>query len=361
MSVRPLSEVVAGCLIGCAVGDALGLPFEGINARRLEKLKLLPLRHRLLLGRGMLSDDTEHICMTAQSLSRSGNDSNAFGRALAWELRKWFLSIPPATGLATLRACVKLIAGFPYTTSGIYSAGNGPAMRSPILGVLLSANNLQIAPYVGVCTRITHTDPKAYWGSLVVAFAAARAAEGELVKPRDFLQGVAVLGRTQGDAIGSFEELYRILELVCESVESGESTRQFAAAQGWGKGISGYIYQTVPAVIHAWLANQADFSRTIGSIIECGGDTDSTAAIAGALSGAQVGVQGIPAAWVDGVIDWPRSIDWIHRLSDATSASAYGSATVDTPGLFYPAVLLRNLFFLLVVLVHGFRRLLPPY
>lgn len=361
MGARPLSEAIAGCLVGCAVGDALGLPFEGMNARRLQRLKPFPLRHRLIIGRGMLSDDTEHICMTTQSLRRSGGDGEAFGRALAWELRKWFLSIPPATGLATLRACLKLLVGIPYTASGVYSAGNGPAMRSPILGVILSASESQIVQYVEVSTRITHTDPKAYSGSLVVALAAARAAAGERVDPRDFLQEVAVFGKIHADSVTSFKELYQVLELVCASVESGESTRQFAEAQGWGKGISGYIYQTVPAVIHAWLSNQSDFSKTISSVIECGGDTDSTAAIAGALSGTQVGVQGIPTAWVDGIVDWPRSTSWIRKLSDAATASACGSTAVSTPGLFYPAVLLRNLFFLLIVLVHGFRRILPPY
>ncbi|QDV24529.1 ADP-ribosylglycohydrolase [Aureliella helgolandensis] len=63
-------EAIVGCILGTAVGDALGLPYEGLTPQRAPRLLGLPGRYRFLLGRGMISDDTEHTCMVAQSLMR---------------------------------------------------------------------------------------------------------------------------------------------------------------------------------------------------------------------------------------------------------------------------------------------------
>ncbi|MCP4809501.1 MAG: ADP-ribosylglycohydrolase family protein, partial [Proteobacteria bacterium] len=48
----------------------------------------------------------------------------------------------------------------------------------------------------------------------------------------------------------------------------------------------GYVYHTVPAVIHAWMAYPEDFRNALLDIIGCGGDTDTTGAILGAIVGA---------------------------------------------------------------------------
>ena len=59
---------VRGTLLGTAVGDALGLPSEGISRRRAQRLFKGRWRHRLVLNRGMISDDTEHTLFVAQPL-----------------------------------------------------------------------------------------------------------------------------------------------------------------------------------------------------------------------------------------------------------------------------------------------------
>ena len=75
---------LTGALLGTAVGDALGLPREGLSRRRAERLYGSgPIRHRFLFGRGMLSDDTEHACMTAQALLAAPEDEARFARSLA--------------------------------------------------------------------------------------------------------------------------------------------------------------------------------------------------------------------------------------------------------------------------------------
>ena len=75
--ITPLKSI-PGCLFGTAVGDALGLPFEGMSAQLIQKFKPLPLRHRFFFNRGTLSDDTEHTCLVAQPLIASGTAQNIF-------------------------------------------------------------------------------------------------------------------------------------------------------------------------------------------------------------------------------------------------------------------------------------------
>src|SRR3954466_3589018 len=119
------SQATVGCLLGTAVGDSLGLPFEGLGARRAARLLGDPLLHHLLPGKGMVSDDTEHACFTARALLLSNGDAKAFGRHLASSLRWWFAGLPAGIGLATLRAILKSCIGFPPHRSGVFSAGNG--------------------------------------------------------------------------------------------------------------------------------------------------------------------------------------------------------------------------------------------
>jgi ADP-ribosylglycohydrolase len=95
---------ITGLLLGTAVGDSLGLPREGLTPLRASRMYSGPLRQRLLGRWGMLSDDTEHACMTARALLVEAGDPQRFARMLASSLRWWLAALPPAVGSATLRA-----------------------------------------------------------------------------------------------------------------------------------------------------------------------------------------------------------------------------------------------------------------
>jgi len=114
-----------------------------------------PLRQRLVLGRGMLSDNTEHACMTAQALLAAGDDPGRFAHALARKLRWWLLGLPAAIGLGTLRALVRSWIGFSPARSGVRSAGNGAVMRAPILGAWFEDPD-RLAAFVAASTAIPH-------------------------------------------------------------------------------------------------------------------------------------------------------------------------------------------------------------
>lgn len=345
---------ITGCLLGTAVGDAIGLPYEGLPRQRAARLLGGPDRHRFFFGRGMISDDTEHTCMVAQALIVSGGDLELFKHSLSWRFRFWLLGLPAGVGFATARAILRLWCGLGADRSGVFSAGNGPAMRAAILGAAIE-DLAALRPFVRASTRITHTDPKAEYGAFAVALAARMARQGVGVSSNEYLTELRLRLGTDG------AELLALAERAADGVQAGISTEAFAAALGQENGVSGYVYHTVPVVLHAWFAHPQDYRAAITAVVRCGGDTDTMAAILGGILGSALGKEGIPAEWLDGMRDWPRSISWMETVG-ARLEEGFGSAT--RPSAFrlsIVAVLARNFLFLGVVLAHGFRRLLPPY
>lgn len=347
MRPEPPTSRLAGLLLGGAVGDSLGLPGEGISPQRQRKLWPGDLRHRFLFGRGMISDDTEHAFMTAQAMLEAGGDVERFRRSLAWKLRWWFVALPAGVGMATARACVRLWLGVPPERSGVNSAGNGPAMRSAILGAVFARKPEKRREFVRASTRLTHLDPRAETAALAVAEAAAWIVRGE-ESIADFIGHLPVLGAD--------DKWKRLCRRITDALVQQEAAADFAASLGLANGVTGYAYHTVPVALYAWLRHRGDFATAVTDTIRCGGDTDSVAAIAGALAGGDVGVGGIPDDWRSGLGDWPRSFKLLERLAEELNAR--GGKPVRWC---WPGVLPRNLFFLAVVLTHGFRRLLPPY
>jgi len=354
--MRVLNRCVIGCILGTAVGDSLGLPYEGLSPDRARRMLGASARHRLLPRNGMVSDDTEHACFTAQALLAAGSDPEAFERRLAWSLRWWLLGVPAGVGFATLRSILKLWLGFSPRRSGVFSAGNGPAMRSALLGVAHGNDLVLLASLVRRSTRLTHTDPKACYGAMAVAVAAHCAASPQAVTADGFL---SLLGPALDDEPA--EECMGLLRRAAESAEKREPLGDFAASIGSTRGIAGYTYHTVPCVIQVWLRHPEDFRRGVLEIIAAGGDADTMAAILGGIIGARVGTEGIPPAWLNGILDWPRSVRWMERLGERLAESLASGEPARPLPVFVPAIPLRNLLFLSVVLFHGFRRLAPPY
>lgn len=127
-----LRETLAGTLVGTALGDALGLPCEGMTARAIARRFGKVRRFRLLGSTGFVSDDTEQAALVAQCLARHPEDAAECARAFRRALLGWFLRLPWGVGLATVRACLRILLG--RDPSGVRSAGNGAAMRAGILG-----------------------------------------------------------------------------------------------------------------------------------------------------------------------------------------------------------------------------------
>jgi ADP-ribosyl-[dinitrogen reductase] hydrolase len=323
-----------GCLLGCAVGDSVGLPREGLSRRRAVRLfGETPLRQCLLPGRGGVSDDTEHACLTLIAYSKSDGDVDRFARALAGRLRWWIASIPPGVGFATLRSCLKLWLGWSPARSGMNSAGNGPCMRAPVLGVLL-ADPRQRKAYVDASSLITHRDARALEGARLIAdCAAGDVSAGTLTEVADRLEG---------------DELRERIRTAAEFLKRGASPEEFAAAIGCERGVPGYVNTTVPVAVYCWLRYPTDLRAAVEGAISLGGDADTVAAITGALAGATLGPDAIPEEWLRGLMGPVFNWDGITRIA------AGGGAP-------WAARLVRNVSLTAVVLGHVARRVLPPY
>jgi ADP-ribosylglycohydrolase len=230
-------------------------------------------------------------------------------------------------------------------------------MRSALLGVCFGGNSIKMHELVRASTQITHTDPKAEYGALAVALAAYFSANSEELS---FTPGL-YLDSLECILDGEGSDLLELVRKAVLSVKTGQSTEEFAESLGYANGVSGYIYSTVPIVLHAWFKNPVDYKAAITEIIRCGGDTDTTAAILGGIIGASVGKHGIPYEWLSGLMEWPRSVTWMERLSIRLSDVLCNDKPQKPIHISIPAIFIRNVFFLIIILLHGFRRLFPPY
>ena len=353
-------RVLIGCLLGAAIGDAIGLPFEGLSRGRVQRWLRGPLSHRFLFGRGFCSDDTEHTCMVAQALltARAETDQewylHVFTHNLAWRMRMWLLGLPAGIGLATLRALLKQWLHPLGHVEGVFSAGNGPAMRSAILGVCHGHDPLLLRKLVRASTRLTHTDLRAEEGAFAVAWAAYCSSVSEQVTPEQFLSSLSDQLQSPGS------ELLDAVSEAIDSVKRGESSFQYADHIGCQRGVTGFVMHTVPVALHICLSYPENYSAAIETSVRCGGDTDTVGAIVGAIVGARVGQEGIPEQWISNLWEWPRSRYWLielaTRLAEVDSEKEKGALPLSLP-----ALILRNIFFMIWVLVLGFRRLLPRY
>jgi ADP-ribosylglycohydrolase len=385
------ADGIHGSLLGTAIGDALGLPYEGLSPERAERMLGPPDRYRFCFGRGMVSDDTDHALMTAIALlyarrkpdspdgdaemsavtksgrwegfratkpwfHRSDDACNRFEvewfeAYLCREMKWWLASIPAGVGFATLRSILKLWFGCSPTTSGVFSAGNGPAMRAPVLGTVLD-NLDDLKSFVRCSTRMTHSDPKAEYGAFAVALAAHVSARDIEISGRRFLS--LVTEHLPSDA----GDLLALISRCVESVESGQSTQDFAISLGLARGVTGYMYHTVPVCLHAWLSFTNDLEQAVRCVIECGGDADTTAAIVGGIVGASVGAEAIPSVWKERLLEHQSKFEMLGQLFEIPVKLPVNLLGTDA----WCFRLLRNVFvFLPIVLFHGFRRLLPPY
>ncbi|MFT5131298.1 MAG: ADP-ribosyl-[dinitrogen reductase] hydrolase [Rhodothermales bacterium] len=311
-------------LLGTAVGDAIGLPVENLPAAKIAKRFAGPLHHSLILGRGMCSDDSEQTVMLAQALLAYPDDSTKFAVCFQRKLRWWLAAVPAGVGFGTLRA---ILLG-----RGVNSAGNGGAMRAAILGVHFKDDPIKRRAFVDASARVTHTHPHAIAGARVVAEFATL---DQRPTPAEF----ADLWRSVDDS----SEWQGLADKLAEAMALNHSVAEFASAIDAEGFLSGWVMQTVPVACFAWWRHFGDYRATIEAVVRCGGDTDSTAAIAGALAALAAE---IPDEWIAGIWEWPRSIAFLGALGDALQTRG---SPVPTSLWLIP---LRNLVFLAVILAH---------
>ena len=112
------------------------------------------------------------------------------------------------------------------------------------------------------------------------------------------------------------------MRAMAASVARGESAASYAESIGCGKGVTGFVYHTVPVALHVWLRRQSDYRGALIEAVRLGGDTDTVAAVVGALVGTRVGREGIPAEWLRDLWEWPRTPAWMESSAGGSREAA---------------------------------------
>ena len=336
------------------MGDAIGLPMEGLRASRIARLGWCrELKHRFVFGRGMMSDDTEHTLMVAQSWLQCQGDLERFRRSFAWRLRWWILGLPAGVGMATARAAGKLWFGVSPKHSGVWSAGNGGAMRVALLGVVLADEPNKRRQFTEALVEITHRDPRAAVGARAVVEMVAYVSQSELSSSANFPsdQCLEILRQLAPEDA----EWQRLVHGIGGRLSKRNTASRAIGQASAANAVSVALFikpfpwpSTRGSIIRAILGEHLPMSSLL---VE---DTDTVAAITGALCGATHGAASIPKEWLDGLTDWPRGRTYIQRLAHAVSEKSSQTVSCSVLG-----ILPRNLFFLILVLGHGVLRYLP--
>lgn len=357
-TLLPTQQAIESSLLGLMLGDTIGLTYEGMRPKRIHKINKGKFQQSLLFGWGMVSDDTEHAIITARSFCKT-HSPETFAKSLTWGLRWWFLRLPGGVGIATSRALIKSCLGFSYKNSGVFSAGNGPAMRAPILGVVLGHSPDLLIQYIKASTVITHTDPKAYIGALAIAQASFQSSQQNFSINHFKSSMQALLKDTPKQ---DTDEFWQLIHTIDTEIHLGtKGITNLLNKLGLHKGISGYMYHTLPLVLAFFFIYKSDFKQAISHIIRCGGDTDTTAAILGGVIGASLNKEKLPKNWLSKIFDYPFNPKKIEILSGYINGKIENNTIVHCKWLPGPLIFLRNLLFIVTILCHGFRRLLPPY
>lgn len=263
----------------------------------------------------------------AQALCRRREGDAVVVARFRRALLGWFLRLPFGIGLATVRACLKMLVG--RRDSGVRSAGNGAAMRSMILGAVVD-DRVERVGLAEAIARVTHTDERAVAAAVFVADVAAgdidAVAHVKEAALRKKLEQASDLADDVGDAASDVERAVAAL------------------------GTSGFVMESVPFAWFCFLRFGVSFDAVV-HCIEGGGDADTNAAIVGGWVGALDPSQ-IPSGLVDRIAGGPFGAAHLRALAQALDDG------VAAPSWWWPVALLRNLALYPVILAHGFRRLL---
>lgn len=325
-----------GALLGVAVGDALGLPFEGLDERRVSKL---PLDRYSLFGRtGYVSDDTEQSALIAQAFANHPESDARLLRALRRSLVAWFLRMPFGIGFGTMRACLRMALGI--RRPGVDSAGNGAAMRAGILGVCVAHDAARRRSLGRQVARLTHTDPRAVEGALFVAEVAAGAFNGGPWASRALLLNESAAALTE-------PSLRRAVKKGLDAAARDLPLSEAAAALG----TTGFVVHSLAVTTYCFARKAPSALESIRGAIRMGGDTDSHAAIVGGWLGAMHGADVFPGALVAPLHNGPFGPSHLRSLANAVVDGR------PAPTWSWPIALVRNLALFPVILGHGFARL----
>ena len=308
-SITPQSRY-RGCLLGLAVGDALGGPVEFMTTQQIIAKRGKPVRDMigggwLKLRPGETTDDTAMARALAESIVACGEVRVA---DVAQRYVAWMKSNPPDIGNITRAALKAFLVGLnvPDAALGAHrqmggkSAGNGTIMRCAPIALRYVWDERRLIDASRDEALITHFDSKAWTGSVAVNLLIAR-----LIHGMPLTKAVA-------------DVAYRIRRLpkaACEVAEVLETTR--GDLPGGLLPTDGYVLDTLRIAVWALLGTTS-FEEAVIAAVNLGGDADTQGAVTGALAGALYGDVAIPTRWLDCLLGGDELTVLADRLLAAT-------------------------------------------
>jgi poly(ADP-ribose) glycohydrolase ARH3 len=295
-------------MLGTMVGDALGMPGEGLTREQLqtEHGRLDSLREGRLPA-GEYTDDTEMTLNLCESLLREGDfELRSVASNLAHGFTPWRGYSPHVYGIMA-----KIRQGMRWEIQVSPSWGVGAATRVAPLGVLYAPEAV-LADHAARQAEITHAHANAVAGAVAQAKAVGFATEQGLLETTVGTDdALATLGEVLEDySVAMLDAVMRIRDL-----PQATSPEALSGAISKAYPCDGSAVGTVPAALASFMLADG-FEDAVIIAVNCGGATDALGAMTGALAGAFYGASAIPERLTAGLTNDERGRD--HLVSVGT-------------------------------------------
>lgn len=270
-----------GCIVGSAMGDALGASFEGSLS--------VSSSQDIHFG-GRWTDDTHMMIGMAESLiANKGFSADHMAQTFMsnWEKQPW-----RGYGPGPPRIFKMMKLGVPWQDAakqlydGTGSYGNGAAMRVAPIGILYHNDKEKLRETAIMSAEITHTHKLGKEGAAIQAYAVSLALQTETntLNPETFLEKIIDFTKNE-----SYKAKLKKAKHLLPIQEKREITRQL--------GNSIEALNSVPTAIYCFAKNHQDYTKAVSYAVSLGGDTDTIGAMTGAISGAFHGQEKLPPTW----------------------------------------------------------------
>lgn len=300
LAANPSREQFRGLMVGTAVGDCLGRPVEGHpqvgDSYITEVLESPPPL--------IYTDDTVTTIMLAESLLASEGFS---GEDMAERFAEAYRAEPNrGYGKNVVDVFDRVLRGVPWREAasrqfgGEGSYGNGGAMRVSPVALWTFPDIHETAWLAAETARVTHTHPVGVEGAVIQAVAACHALNaGDGSLDVDSLL-------SDLDRLAHTDEFRSKLETLPGCLDQDDDEKARLHLGNWVS-----AHTSVVTALYCFMLSTS-FEDAIVRALRMGGDTDTIAAMAGALAGARYGFEQIPPAW--------REVEGHERLVDLADA-----------------------------------------
>ena len=293
----------AGCLVGQALGDALGFIVEGHGPEVCAAYVESAVRPRRLTGysrgrfaMGQYSDDSQLARELALSFVGCGGfDPTDYAARIATLFTENRIV---GRGRTTEEAAYRIAQGCPWDKAGTPgpAAGNGSAMRAAPVGLLFAHDTNRMIQTAHDQGRITHLDRRCSAGAIAIAGAIAMVVSRGSFEVSGMCASLAEWTRPFDSTLAAaLEQLVHWRADIPDVAVTRIAPvgREFGYSDDW-EGISPFVTPSVLWSLYSVFRSPDDYWEAICTAIAVGGDVDTTAAMAGAIAGAAVGLKGIP-------------------------------------------------------------------